>query len=697
MSQDQQTYSRAVSVAALGLVLQAVMAIAMLLYAYIAKDHATGTAAGYAGFGLLAWGLMIILYDQHRRERIAAMEAEALEADLSHGASVFESSADSTASATRRLNGIYKWFVPFVSLLIAAGLIGFGLWRFESGRELSEPGRLNAAQFRGWALAVGLFCAFAGFVFARYVAGMAVKPAWANLRAGSSFAVGIALFGLAIAVGHFADVAGTDSVRRLLPVILPSIMILLGAEIVFNFVAELYRPRRKGELPRPPVDSRLMGFFAAPDQAARSVGELLDYQLGYSVQGSWFFRLVARWWAGLVLVVVVIVWGLSALAVLQPHERGMVVRFGEIVRKDLGPGLHFKAPWPIDRVIVPASIERDAESGRERIERTVTGVRVAQLGTSSPDDETGPILWTTAHARSEVFNIIQSSAARGAGGPQDLALLAVEVPLQYVVEDTLVYEQLGPIGMRDKLLEAVGRRAVTRFLAHRSLDEILGPGRAQLGLELEAEVTRAFSELNPDANGTPRGAGVRILSVGVAGVHPPRQVASKFEQVVIAQTNRESMIEDARRSEIESLARVVGRVDNARLIVSLIDELERLRSTGADEAALLAKEQEITEAIGQAEGLAAELLARARADRWTKHMQDRGALVNYQGQIAALEAAPGYFVARHYYDALSQIFDTSRIFVVPDSETAEELVTQIDLTESRTGAEIFDPNSTVSD
>jgi modulator of FtsH protease HflK len=336
-------------------------------------------------------------------------------------------------------------------------------------------------------------------------------------------------------------------------------------------------------------------------------------------------------------------------------------------------------------------------SGRERIERTVTGVRTAQLGTSSPDDETGPILWTTPHARSEVFNIIQSSAARGAGGPQDLALLAVEVPLKYVVEDTLVYEKLGPIGMRDELLEAVGRRAVTRFLAHRSLDEILGPGRAQLGLELEAEVTRAFSELNPDANGTPRGAGVRILSVGVAGVHPPRQVASKFEQVVIAQTNRESMIEDARRSEIESLARVVGRVDNARLIVTLIDELERLRSTGADEQALLAKEQEITEAIGQAEGLAAELLARARADRWTKHMQDRGALVNYQGQIAALEAAPGYFVAKHYFDALSQIFDTSRIFVVPDRETAEELVTQIDLTESRTGAEIFDPNSTVSD
>ncbi len=693
MTEDLQTFRRAVAVAGLGLVLQAVMSLTLLLYAVFGSDHASWTAAGYGAFGLIAWVMLLIVYDQHRRERLAALEDEALEADIAHGASVFDGGGDATLAASRRLAGIYKWFVPAISILLGAGMVAFGLWRFQTGRVLAEPGELPAAELRGWALAVGLFCAFAGFVFARYVAGMAVRSVWSNLRAGSSFAIGTALFGLVSAVGHFADVAGTDIVRRLVPAIFAGAVVVLGAEILLSFVAELYRPRRKGELPRPAADSRLLAFFAAPDQAARSVGELLDYQIGYSVQGSWFYRLVSRWWSGLVLLVVLIVWGLSSLAVLQPHERGMVLRFGQIVREDIGPGLHLKMPWPIDRIVVPASIERDPETGEERIERTATGVRTAQLGTSPPDESDKPILWTTAHTRNEVFNIAQSSRAETGVIDGNLSLVAVEVPMQYVVEDPLLYEQLGPIGIRDELIEAIGKRTVTRFLSHLTVDEILGTGRYELGRALEDELREALANLNPGPDGVARGSGVRILSVSVAGVHPPAQVAPKFEQVVIAQTNRESMVEDARRDEVASLASVVGDVESARRIVDLIDEFEAMRSQGATEQELLEKELDITDAIGQASGIAAELLAQARADRWVKHMQDRAALVNYRGQIEAFRASPAYFVATHYFDALANVFDSSRVFVVPDQEAAGKLITQFDMTETRTGAEIFDPGA----
>ena len=85
-----------------------------------------------------------------------------------------------------------------------------------------------------------------------------------------------------------------------------------------------------------------------------------------------------------------------------------------------------------------------------------------------------------------------------------------------------------------------------------------------------------MAQLNPGPDGEPRGAGIRILSVSLAGVHPPVLVAPKFEQVVIAQTNRESMIEDARREEVGSLAEVVGNVDSARDIVALIDQWEAI-------------------------------------------------------------------------------------------------------------------------
>ncbi|HRQ72483.1 MAG TPA: SPFH domain-containing protein [Phycisphaerales bacterium] len=682
MKADHQSYGRAARVATLGLAIQVVLAVAMLLYGIYGRDHAALTGAYFILIGLPAWLTLIILFDQHRRERLEAQEADSFAAVES--SSVFDAGSAELRVAAKRLNAIYRFVLPVVSLLIAGALFGTGYWRLQSGRGLIQPGSLEDAALPGWAIAVGLCVAFIGFVFARFVSGMAKQPIWANLRGGATYSVGAALVGLAVVLAHFIDVAGSDAVRRVLPAVVPVVMIALGVEVVLNFLLAMYRPRKKGEHPRPAFDSQILAFLAAPDRLARSVGEALDYQFGFEVRGTWFYRLITRAWVLLALLGVCVVWLLSSLAVVQPHQRGMMLRFGRVVHEDLGPGLHFKAPWPIDRLVVPEQMELDS-AGRSRVvARTATGVRVLNLGTP-PAEGTGPILWTTEHAKDEIFFVCQPSGIDRPGQERarDLALIAIEVPLHYAVSNPRLYDELGPPAMRDDILRAVGQRAVTRFVSSVSIDDAVGMNRARLSERLRVEIQAAFDALNPDPAGRPRGAGVDILQVGVAGVHPPREVAPKFEQVVIAQQNRAAKIESARADEAQTLSRVAGSVEAARRIALAIEA-----SDGASQQAQPELTLEAERLIEDAAGEAARILAQARAERWRTHMAAKSQAAEYAGRVAAYRASPMVYRAGLYYAALLEAMKDARLYVTP--EHLDNIHVRVELQDRTTaGSTIF--------
>jgi len=49
-------------------------------------------------------------------------------------------------------------------------------------------------------------------------------------------------------------------------------------------------------------------------------------------------------WAGLLVTVLVLV-GSNAIFVVRETERGVLLKFGEVVNPDLKPGLHVKVPF----------------------------------------------------------------------------------------------------------------------------------------------------------------------------------------------------------------------------------------------------------------------------------------------------------------------------------------------------------------
>jgi modulator of FtsH protease HflK len=723
MKADYLTYQRARQAAVVGLVVQTLVAAGWLIYAILGDDHAARTSAVFFGAGVLGWLCLVILFDQHRRERIEHMEAEALAASGSDSSAVF--TQEELKPQARRLAMLHRALAPAISWIIASLLIGFGVWRFMQYRELMNPPPVReggvatppvflGTKFEYALLAMGAVVAVCGFLVARFTAGMAKQPAWTNLRAGAALAAGTSLLGLVHAVAVVIDLVGPSWLMEKLPWVVPIFLVVIGTEIVLNLILGAYRPRKANEVPKPAFDSRLLGFVAAPDRVAQSIGEAINYQLGFDVTGGWFYQLLSKTIVPLVLVALVLMWLMTSVVVVQPHQRAMKLRFGAPVGSELAPGPHFKLPWPIESIYVPEYFSRD-DKGRFVLEdRSVTGLRVIELGTLTKSGAKA-ILWTNDHPGSEVFQYVRAMRGDNTGvtptggitlpaslsgsdaGLVDLAMVSVEMPLHYVIRDVVAYDTLAAPMRRDELLKTVAQGEISQYFQSVYLDQVLGADRPRISEELRALVQAAFDKLNPDESGKARGAGVEVIYVGVAGVHPPKAAAKAFETPVQADQRRFANMLKAEADRVQTLTRVVGDYNLAGRIADEIDNLnallERKRREGdkstITDAAVAEQELKIGQMIGQAGGKSASTLARASAERWEKHMSARGRALRYGGQVAMYEAAPMVFLSRQYFDAMLKLTEGSRMYLVNGGEGTVRYM--VDGTDKDLGTDVFRP------
>lgn len=673
MRADYLSYKRAAGVSLLGLSLQLVMGLAMLLYSVLARpqDQAALTASMFILLGAPVWLLLAIVFDQHRREQIEAMEAEALGASGARDASVFAGKDDEFRVAGRRLAWMHRILVPTFSLVYAGALAAVGVWRFLDGRQYLQPDTFVSPPKFGWAISIGLGLALVGFVFARYVSGMAKQPVWANLRAGAACAVGAALFGAALAIAQFVDYIGPNDAIRYLHVIFPAAMVLLAVEVLLNFLLGLYRPRVQGEIPRPAFDSRVLGFVAAPDRIAESIGGAINYQFGFDVTSSWFYQLLTRSALALVLVGLAVVWLLTCVAIVEPNQQGLRVRLGHRVGDTLMPGPYLKLPWPLERI--------------DRIDATV--VRRINLGGEQPKLKNKSILWTNDHGVEETFfavrpaaEDVEATAQPGAGGQSgsggkssiDFALVSAEVPLLYSITDFAKFLELGAMDQVEERLRAIGRHETFTYLATQNVDQVLGDARGTISRTLRDRIEKRFAEL-----GGGQGAGVKVLFVGIEGVHPPRETAASFEAIVQARQKQKGSVQVALDEANRSVIVVAGSVETARRIVQAIDRLETMRNTITGQPTEQQKksiaeiEQQIQDLLVKAGGSASSSIQESRADRWVRHMEQRARAQAFVGQIAGYRVAPLVYAAQQYFDALRESLAPARVYIVADDGKLE--------------------------
>lgn len=682
---DHHAYHRATRVAGFGLLLQLAMGVLLFLFGNVSDDTTLIISSLYVLPGTLVWIGLIIIFHQHKLERLEALEEDELTATRAAAGSFFDRAGDETRVAARRLAMMHRWFIPALSLLIAAILSVMGWMVFQFIQRLfadtADAAAFQRTDERGWAIAICLAVAAVSFIFSRFVAGMAKQPAWQNLRGGAAYMVGNALVMLAVAAGIIFRFFENERVIEAVAYAVPVLMMLLAAEIVLNFILNLYRPRIPGEVPRPAFDSKFLSLFATPDSIVRSLNEAVNYQFGFDVTSSWGYQLLLRSFASLIVLAILAMVLLSTMVIVEPHQQAVKLRFGKVVDDRIyESGLMWKWPWPIESAdvhdvsrlrsmhLTAKVIEQQDRPVEERInlwrsEPPKTDIEIEPFIVGSPvvSGELAPSAGltgrTTAPAESDVTQAIVSGASeptpdeKSAAAISDFfSLVDAEIVLVYRIGAgrLMDYLHFAPetfskrgqaLNDRERALRSIALAQVSQYLSTMAMDDVMTGWRINLGAELRDRIQRAFDQ---------RKAGVEVVAVTLPMLRPSGETAASFEELNISAQARRQRIAQSRRDEFGMLTQQLGSVELVDEVLAGIDEYDRLRWTsGSDSPEAIAQRQAVVDLLLKGGGFAAKEIAAAERDRWVTLMNQRAQALRVQGQTAAFRAAPELYRQLH--------------------------------------------------
>ena len=638
---DPRVYQRATTAALAGLTIQIALVLLMGLTALWSGSPAIYSAGWHMLGGLPIWIVLALLYHQHETERAQRLAADKLSTDPTASAAIFGNLGDDLDAARRRLDSLYRYGLPAVSLLVAAYMIVAG------GVLLSMRMRPGPdVPLAEYANPVGLLFALAGiafvaFVGGRWLAGYARQRDWRLLRGGASYLMSCFVVTVLVLAGvAVVALAGIAWPLETLALVIPGVTTAIGLETLLTALLESYRPRVPGEIPRPAFDSRVLGLLTAPESLGSVLADLISYQFGVEVSSSWLYRLLGSAITPMTLFGTAFLMALSCLTIVGPDERGVRLRGGEMTGDPLPPGIHLKWPWPMETVEMhPVG----------QVQELVVTSDLTGRSQQSP-----AFLWTNDSDRDAQLgqeDFLAAAAADGAG----VSLLSADVSVQYTVADLRTF-LMGSADPRQMLL-AIAQRETSRFFAIHDIDTLLATGRTAGGPALQAVIQAEADRF---------GLGIKIVGVAVTSLHPPiGNVSRAFHAQIGAMQERETLIQRARKDAVEKLARVAGSVEFSQQIDAEIRGLDALRTAGkADSAAVTAAEGRINELLSDARGEAAEMLHAARAYRWKRVIGERADGERFAGELLAFQASPEYYRTRRFLEVLAEGLASRRKYVI---------------------------------
>ncbi len=587
--------------------LLALVAVGVIALA-VARD--AGSQAGQVAVAFLGLGALVafVSWFQMRlveSERLEKLELEEL-ARTKGSATLFEARAAEVFPAQRAREQFERFFVPAFTVLLLLLQAGsaFLFWRWLG----AKPGAVQAPMV-GMTLFGALFLAL--FILGRFAAAFSRLENSELLRPGAGYVLLNAYLALAVAVGIGFVWGGFPAVDWYVAKGLCALLALIAVETLVTLVLEIYRPRVKGRQVRPVYESRLVSLLGQPEGLLTTAAHTLDYQFGFKVSETWFYRFFERALGWLILLQLGLLALSTCVVFIEPGEQALLERFGSPVkgRAVLGPGGHFKWPWPADKVY---------RYRTDRIQSFVIGSTAAE----GPEERT--VVWTMPHTKEEdnflVANrepaAVDTNALPGGRRIPPVSLLAVSVPVQYQIRDVTAwaYHDADAAGV----LQRLATSEVVRYLANVDLGDIMSRGRFEAAAALRGRIQAAADAHQLGAN---------ILFVGLEDVHPPVKVAPDYEKVVTAGQLKVATNLAARAYAIRTNA------------LAATNAFALTNRAAADKTRL-------------------EVLALARAALFTN-------------QIPAFNAAPSVYTERAYLQTFKRAVAGSRKYVLLTTNTAD--------------------------
>jgi regulator of protease activity HflC (stomatin/prohibitin superfamily) len=667
---------RAENVAIVSLVVDVVFFVVVLLIGRWSGFVAVNATAWLILSAVLVWAVLALQFHQRSLAEQEKLDLSQLGEAEEGQSGIFQAKGEHAglfAVAQRRLQILEKWFLPIFSAGIACYQIVVGLYLLKvayGGVETEWRQPLLCSIFL-------TAVAFVSFLISRYATGMSEQIEWKPLRAGGSLLLAAALvcFSLAItlALAQFKIFLPLSIIRWAIPILL----VVLGIETALNVVLDIYRPRFKDQYSRAAFDSRLLGAINEPGGIFRTAATAIDYQFGFKVSQTWFYKLLEKAIVPLVLFAGVTVYLLSCVVVVAPNEEAIIEHFGNPrdqagqVRL-IGPGLTFKWPWPIDIARrYPTKKIMELNIGFVPKVDPKTGERIRE-----------PLLWGKSHYEVE-YNVLVASthtAGKETQGAVPISFVKANIPVQYKVKD--LYAFLYNHQDSARLLESICYRQLANFAAGATIDvdseadiqrSLLGAGRAEAKRLLTERIQASADET---------GLGVEITFLGLQGIHPPPEVAPDYQKVIGAIQKRQATVLAAQAQRNKTLSNLAGSVDEADRLYELAAQYQRAQ----DENNTVNIEKlggEIDLAFSQAKGEIFETLRQAQGYEFEKAILAKATSEHFQSQVQAYQAAPEIYKHQLAMGVYEEIPKNIRKYIIA-ADLNDTQVTIIDLQEKLT-------------
>jgi membrane protease subunit HflK len=237
--------------------------------------------------------------------------------------------------------------------------------------------------------------------------------------------------------------------------------------------------------------------------------------------------------AGLLILVIGLIWLATGVYTVEPGEQGVVRRFGKEVAR-VGPGLRYHWPRPIERVDVV---------NVEAVRRVEVGFRSAPRYHTIPQES----LMLTGDE-----NIVDAQAI-----------------VQYRVKDAGQY--LFRVVDPDQALRDATEVGLRSVIGRTTIEEVLTVGRVEIQNQ-----TREFLQQLLDTYQ----AGLIVTEVKLQVVDPPEQVKDAFHEVVRAREDRERLINEARGYQEDVIPKARGQVEQTLRAAEAYKAQREIRAQG---------------------------------------------------------------------------------------------------------------------
>jgi len=205
-----------------------------------------------------------------------------------------------------------------------------------------------------------------------------------------------------------------------------------------------------------------------------------------------------------IIAVFVLLLGATSYYTINPNEQGLVLRFGKYI-KTTEPGLHFKIPMGVDRVIkIQTTTIRKAEFG----------FRTLRSGINSTFNRQG--------------YLVESHMVTG-----DLNVADVEWIVQYKVSDPYLFSF--KVYNIESTIRDISESVMRLFVGDTAVTKVLTTGRSIIAAKAKEKMQEIFNSYQ---------MGIKVTNVILKDVNPPEKVKASFNMVNEAKQEQERMVNE---------------------------------------------------------------------------------------------------------------------------------------------------------